>query len=380
MAAPGVPRLKPQATRVSYEQQLGAARAACQGKPLGSVKVDGDPHHASQFWFGEWSNPTSVLVNPYTGEVITTIDEWTRLSFAAISLHGLTFAEPYGSWLLELLACWGIILCFTGVYLWWPRGRQWSVWGTFLPRLSGLGRQRWRDLHAVGGFYLSAILALYLLTGLPWTAFWGGKLFTGIQEATGQEYPHCMLDNAGHESLPPTPDARPLPLDAFVQFALAQNLPGPLEISLPPGPSGTVHVRNRNGDTALETHYQLNTYTAEVLAQAGWNTMPATQKAVSMGIDMHEGKLFGRLNQILSTTLALLFMLISGAAAMMWWRRRPQGRLDLPQWVRTPRLPGVVKFSLATAALFMPMFGITVLAFALAERGFTRRNARAVSA
>lgn len=368
--------LEPKALRISYEQQLATALAACPAKPLGSVRVDGNPHHATQFWFGEWSNPTSVFVNPYTGEVITRIDEWTRLSFAAISLHGLTFAEPYGSWLLEFLACWGIILCFTGVYLWWPRGRQWSIWGTFLPRLSGQGRQRWRDLHAVGGFYLSAILALYLFTGLPWTAFWGGKLFTRVQEATGQEYPHCMLDDAGHQSLLPTPDAHPLPLDAFVQFGLAQHLPGPLEISLPRSPSGNVHVRNRNGDTALETHYQLNIYTAEVVAQVGWSDMPTTQKAVSMGIDMHEGKLLGRPNQILSTALALLFMLISGAAGVMWWRRRPQGKRDWPQYVRTPRLPLGLKLGLGVAALFLPLFGLSALVFVAGERLFFNRGKR----
>ena len=63
--------LTPQAQRVSYEQQLATAIAACPEKELGFIRVDGDPRHATQFWFGEWANPTSVFINPYDGNVIT---------------------------------------------------------------------------------------------------------------------------------------------------------------------------------------------------------------------------------------------------------------------------------------------------------------------
>ena len=136
--------LAPQPVRVPYEQQLTTARTA-SGEPLQYVKFDGDPRHATQFTFGTSTNPTSVFVNPYSGKIITTFREWTRLSFAAISLHGLTFIEPFGSWLLELLACWGIVLCITGVCLWWPRGGRSKVWGVLLPRLRAEGRVRWRD-------------------------------------------------------------------------------------------------------------------------------------------------------------------------------------------------------------------------------------------
>lgn len=360
--------LTPQPQRVSYEQQLASARAACPEKSFTFVKVDGDPRHATHFWFGEWSNPTSVLVNPYNGTVITKMNEWTRLSFAAIALHGLVFMEPYGSWLLELLACWGIVLCVTGVYLWWPSGRKWSIWGVFLPRLRSDGRTRWRDLHAVTGFYFAAVLAGYLLTGLPWTDFWGGKLLTSVQEATGQGYPHCMGPDSGLQSTPPVPDAKRLPLDAFVEFGLKQNLPGHLEIELPKESSGTVHLRNRWGATSQECHFQLDAFTAQPLGTAGWSDMPASHKAVMLGIDLHEGQLFGRITQILSTVLACVFMLMAGAAMLMWWKRRPGNQLDWPQLVPRIEVPRAVRFTIGGLGVLLPMFGATVLAVLAAER------------
>ena len=353
--------LTPQPQSVSYEQQLATARAACPEKPLTHVKVDADPRHATHFWFGEWSNPTSVIVNPYDGKVITKMNEWTRLSYAAIALHGLVFMEPYGSWLLELLACWGIVLCVTGVYLWWPSGRKWSIWGVFLPRLRSDGRTRWRDLHAVTGFYFAVVLAFYLLTGLPWTAFWGGKLLTSAQEAMGQGFPHCMGSDAGMQSTPPTPDAKPLPLDAFVEFGLAQNLPGHVVIELPPDDKGTVHLRNNTGATAKESHFQLDLFTAQPVGAADWSDMPSSQQWVMLGIDLHEGQLFGRITQMLSSLLACVFMLMAGAAVAMWWKRRPQGRLDWPKRIGRIVIPFRVKAAMLVLGLLFPLFGACLL-------------------
>jgi uncharacterized iron-regulated membrane protein len=357
--------LTPQGERISYELQLNVARSALPNQPLQLVKVDADPRHATQFTFGDAADPTTVAVSPYTGQVVSVIREWTRLSFAGIQLHGLAFIKPYGSWLIELLACWGIVLCVTGVYLWWPRGTGWARWGVFLPRLRSGGRTRWRDLHAVTGFYFACILALYLMTGLPWTAFWGGQLLTSIQNATGQAYPANMTGNAGLKSVPPTSDAKLLPLDAFIAFGLRQKLPGHLEIEIPAASDATVHVRNRVGNSTRETHWQLDRFTAQPLGVTAWSQIPLTQQAVALGIDTHEGSLFGRPTQLLSTALACAFMFLSGAAAVMWWRRRPQGHLDFPRPVPCPALSYGVRALLVFLGIAMPLLGLSFFGVAL---------------
>jgi uncharacterized iron-regulated membrane protein len=359
--------LTPQATRVSYGQQLIAARAACPDMALLKVVLDGKPEHATSFMFGDKGDPLSVYVSPYSGQVITQFREWTRLSFAAISLHGLTFIEPYGSWLLELLACWGIILCITGVYLWWPRSTKWSVWGVLLPRLRSDGRTRWRDLHAVTGFYFAAVLALYLFTGLPWTAFWGGKLLSTLQDATGQGYLTAMTNCC---AAPPssTPASKPAPLDSFVAFALAQHLPGNLTIEYPSESGGSMHIFNRVGNSTQERHYQLDAISAQPFADTAWNAVPFSQKAVALGIDMHEGRLFGLVTQLIATTLACVFMLMAGAAMLMWWKRRPRNKLDWPKLVPRIELPRGVKLATIALGVLLPMFGATVLAVLALER------------
>ncbi|HEY2342599.1 MAG TPA: PepSY domain-containing protein, partial [Chthoniobacteraceae bacterium] len=319
------------------------------------------------FQFGTATNPFSVFVDPYNGKIITAMSEWTRLSSAGIMLHGLTFADPYGSWALELLACWGIVLCVTGVYLWWPRGGA-RILGVFIPRWRRGGRTRWRDLHAVVGFYFATALGLYLATGLPWTTFWGGKLLSSIQAAVGQSYPADMTAGSALKSTPPTPDAKPLPLDAFVAFGLEQKLPGRIEIEMPATPAGTVHLRNRLHRDPIEKHFQLDLYTGKPVGKAAWDEMPLSQKAVALGIDLHEGALFGRTTQILSTILVSFFMFIAAAGILTWWKRRPQGRLDLSKPVAAPSLPIGFKSVVVGLGLAMPLLGLTFLVVYFAIR------------
>lgn len=363
--------LTPLAARVSYEQQLNVARAAFPNQPLQLVKVDADPRHATQFTFGDAGDPTTVAVNPYTGQVVSVIREWTRLSFVGIQLHGLAFIKPYGSWLLELLACWGIVLCLTGVYLWWPRDAGWSRWGVFLPRFRSGGRTCWRDFHAVTGFYFAAVLALYLMTGLPWTAFWGGKLMATIQNATGQAYPANMMGDAGLQSVPPTPEAKPLPLDAFVAFGLRQKLPGHLELEIPASTNGTVHLHNRVGNSTRETHWQLDLFTAQPVGVTMWADIPISQQAVALGIDTHEGLLLGRPTQLLSTALTSAFMFLSAAAAVMWWKRRPQGSLDFPRVIPRPTLSNGVCILIVLLGLVMPLLGLSFFGLGLMSKRTT---------
>jgi uncharacterized iron-regulated membrane protein len=216
-------------------------------------------------------------------------------------------------------------------------------------------------LHAVVGFYFATALALYLATGLPWTTFWGGKLLGSIQAATGQGYPAAMTAASGLKSAPPTAESKPLPLDAFIEFGLKQNLPGRLEIEMPAAPDGTVYLRNRLHRDPIEKHFQLDLYSGKPTSEAGWNDLPVSQKAVALGVDLHEGALFGRTTQIISTVLACVFMFVAAAGALTWWKRRPQGRLDLAKPFAGPRLSIGLKTVIVGLGLALPLLGLTFL-------------------
>lgn len=135
-----------------------------------------------------------VYVDPYTGDVIGHHKTENDIVGLANRLHGNLNNEGFkvpvpslagvfgggplfvdaavGDMVVEVFAGWGLVLAFTGAYLWWPRKKA-TGQRRFIPRLGARGRPRWRDLHAVAGTVLGAMLVFFVVTGLPWSAVWG---------------------------------------------------------------------------------------------------------------------------------------------------------------------------------------------------------------
>jgi uncharacterized iron-regulated membrane protein len=80
-----------------------------------------------------------------------------------------------GSYLVELVSSWTVIMIVTGLCLWWPRQIK-GLGGILYPRLRRSQKIFWRDLHSVTGFWISGLALFLLATGLPWAKFWGEYL------------------------------------------------------------------------------------------------------------------------------------------------------------------------------------------------------------
>lgn len=75
----------------------------------------------------------TIFVNPHNGEVIGQLNDKDRLMDNIEKFHGELMVGTIGDRIVELAACWGIVLVVTGIYLWWPR-RKTKFWGVVLPR------------------------------------------------------------------------------------------------------------------------------------------------------------------------------------------------------------------------------------------------------
>src|SRR5690606_6918803 len=91
--------------------------------------------------------------------------------------HSLTIIGPWANILVEIVAGWALILVATGLLLWWPRQREAGV--LTVRAAPPAARPFWRDLHAVTGLYAGAVIALLVVTGMPWSAVWGDR-FLGL--------------------------------------------------------------------------------------------------------------------------------------------------------------------------------------------------------
>ncbi len=115
----------------------------------------------------------AVYVDPGSARVLGQLPERGTLSWQIRRLHSLKVIGPVARGVIEMAAGWAVVLVATGLFLWWPRGRR---GGVVTVRGRPAERVFWRDLHAVLGLGVGAILVFLALTGMPWSVFWGAQV------------------------------------------------------------------------------------------------------------------------------------------------------------------------------------------------------------
>ncbi len=357
----------------SLDQQLAVVKQANDGLMPQSVIISADPQRSTQFVFGDSHGMSSpAFVDPYSGQYLGRVDANAWLPGLTRQLHGGWPLGKAGSWLLELGACWAIVMVLTGLYLWWPRSAR-GMAGVIYPRLRAGSRVFWRDLHAVVGIWFSGIFFAFLVTALPWTAFWGENVLRPLQQASGQIMPAA----AGFGPLPAsmqTPDSRPLQLQQAVDLARSQGLSADLMIRFR-GPEQPLQIRSQSGRSSNEEVLIIDRGGTQILGRAGWSDYPIVPKAIATGVDLHEGTFFGRANQWFNTLVvaALFWLVISGFIG--WYKRRPSGGLAAPAKLAMP-WPGSLKLGAVGLCLAMPLLGISVVALWLTESAWHRLRVR----
>jgi uncharacterized iron-regulated membrane protein len=382
IAYPAQIRVAPAAGQASLEAQLATVLRHQPRDRLQSIEVSEDPSLSTAFFFSDSNGlPYPAFTNPHTGEYLGSVPSTSWLRGLSKGLHGGWPVNPWGSYLLELGACWAIVMTLTGLYLWWPRGSA-GLAGVLYPRLNSGPRIFWRDLHATVGVYFGFIVLAFLFTALPWTTFWGGKLLAPIEKATHQESPIGFFFAGGHDGHAThtaqagdgiTPPA--LTLDEVVAHARAAGARGRLEIR-PAAPGAAIALRDDHPRAWDETYLQLDGRTGAIRTRVTWEDFPVLSRMVSLGIDLHEGHFFGRANQVFNTLVvaALYWLVVTGF--MGWYRRRPHGGLAAPP-KREVRLPRAVKISCAALCVVLPLFGASVLALAAIDGAWRRLSPRA---
>lgn len=162
-----------QAQALAPQRLVAAALAAQPGQAL-RYAVPAQRDASAEVTVGTADGRRVVVyVDPYRARVLGSLPEHGTVAWTIRRLHSLALVGPWASALIEVAAGWAILLVLTGVYLWWPRGRRGGV-----TRVRGRPPQRvfWRDLHALTGSVVGAMLLFLALTGMPWSWFWGAQV------------------------------------------------------------------------------------------------------------------------------------------------------------------------------------------------------------
>ena len=383
------------------EARVKAALAAVPGSTFDAYELPKSPTAASQILVSKDGEQTRVYVHPLTLQILKTVKEPNRFINILFYLHGELLMKNPGSMIVETAASWAIVMMLTGLYLWWPRQGR-GLAGVVYPRLGGGGRLFWRDLHAVTGVWVSSLVLFLLLTGLPWAYVWGNYLKeirvlthtdvaaqkwpVGHGEPSAQSAGVAPAESSGHSAhhaaaMQAVSHTMAAPvdysaIDTMVASVAPLHLPPPVLIS-PPGPDsrawlGLYHehwtARSDTQNRPQRVTLTLDNATGAVLKREGFSDEHPIDQVVDVGVAAHEGQLFGWPNQLLNTTVALGLLLLCVSAVVMWWRRRTQGVLGAPEPIQRPRFAFGLGMVILLLALYLPLFGLSLLLVKLVER------------
>ncbi len=329
------------------------------GWRLSKYQLPAGPNSAAQILISRGGVEKRLYFDRANLQTVKTIEEQKRPMMLIFRLHGELLAGDRGSNIVELAASWAIVMLVTGIYLWWPRGAT-GMAGVLYPRLGRGGRTTLRDLHAVTGMWVSIIALGFLLSGLPWASNWGHYLQT-IRVATGtapaseswfagpsdelkarkaEDAAAVNAHHAGHHGAgmdsPSTgagdSNTFPVPegLDIAFDTALQQGFTPPVMLMapLPGGRNWKAVSQSLNVPrTAMAT---IDGRTGQVLSRTGFQDRYWFDRLIGYTTAIHQGQLFGWLNQLLNLLLALCLITVSITAVLMWWKRRSPGTLGAP--------------------------------------------------
>jgi uncharacterized iron-regulated membrane protein len=169
---------------------------------------------------------------------------------------------------------------------------------------------------------------------------------------------HVGHDHPAIQSGAPT--GAPIGLDRVADIVAAHGMSAPYRLNLPNGERGVYIVFTYPDQPEGQRSLYIDQYSGRLLGDVGFADYGWAAKAIELGIQLHMGNYFGRLNQIVMAVPCLGLIALSLTGPYMWWQRRPKGSLGAPQ-VRSPAPIGAVALITLGLALVFPLVGASLV-------------------
>ena len=417
---------------VSFDQQEQAVEKAYPDIPVVYMTMPRNNEASTIFGL---DNGREAFINPYTANVLGAADPAGGIVGLANRLHGffnndtLTVSLPsvgaffddepvmrdyvVGDLALEILGCWAIVLAASGLYLWWPRGskagRVKNGRGWFKIRLTKKGRARWRDLHAVPGVVLFGLLIFVLMSGMPWSSYWG----TNFASVANKVTPNSPVDapasstatrgdldrlgnhinwNTGDNPVPASyateadgTTAAPVSLDSLVRIGSEEGMKPGYSVYFPTNDVddagnplyGTFTLSNswpRKTGEARDVF--VDQFSGKTLDEQSVYGYAAVAYATDVMVSTHMGTQLGIVSRIFMTLLCVLAIWAVISASVMYWKRRRPGTAGLPRRPTSVKLNRGLWVIIGLVAIVYPLWGVSAALILLFDRFVIRKVPR----
>lgn len=345
-------------TPISYQKQWEIAKQNMKKQP-NSMILNDNPSKSTEFISGRFSHKKSLFVNQYTGEVkglFTPKDTWM---YSVRKLHGELLGGKVGTKIVELVASWLVVLIITGLYVWYPFVG--GIKGVFTIRIKEGKQIFFRDLHAVTGFWISALLIITLAGGFPWTDVFGAN-YKWVQKVTNTGYPK-EWHGIGLKS---TPTKKALTLDEMIAIAKKQPLKGQLTFDFPKHPKGTFAVSNKTFPLDTQQKIHFDQYSGKIVKHLHWSDVGILMRSRMWVMAFHQGQ-FGGWNWWVMFLLSIALTVMSIAALVHYLFRKQPNKWGVPKVPKSFSVGKGIIAILILLGIIFPMLGISLVLIILSD-------------
>ncbi|MDF2038281.1 PepSY domain-containing protein [Cytobacillus oceanisediminis] len=380
----------PQNEKISASQQIKQVKKLYPDAAVTVYRPGESADRSSEVGIVNNDESLTVFMNPYTGESIGALNSEDRIMDKIEEFHGELMAGTLGDRIVELAACWAVVLTVTGLYLWFPKKRP-GMDGVLFPRLNKGKKTFRRDLHAVPAFWVTAGMLFLITTGLPWSGFWGTN-FQSMATNTGEGYPPSVWVGSGPQSTIQTKDIAdvpwaaenldvpvsdlqgfiPLSIDDVVSAAEREGVHPSYSIYIPQDKSGVYTISAFPPKAQDEITMHVDQYTGAVLTDYRYDHYGWIGKMVAWGITLHKGTQFGLINQLISLFICLGIILVAVSGYYLWLKRKPKKDMGAPKTAGFNNTKGFFLLLIAMGVLF-PLVGLTIIAVLIIDFFLIRR-------
>ncbi|BDH60357.1 peptidase [Lysinibacillus sp. PLM2] len=364
--------------RISADQQIATVKEHYPEAVVTSYRPGEAETRSSEVGIQLDGVSYTVFMDPYTGNEIGQLKDSDRIMDKIEKIHGELMIGTTGDRIVELVTCWAIVLIITGLYLWFPRKNK-GMAGVLLPRFNKGQKILRRDLHAVPAFWVTAGMLFLIMTGLPWSGFWGSN-FQNIVTNTGVGYPPSVWTGSAPESITKTKeiadvpwaaenldvpkstiqDYRVLSIDNLLQIAEREGIDPSYTIYIPQTKEGVYTFSSFPAKAEDEVTMHIDQYSGAVLADYRYDNYHFVGKVIAWGITLHKGTQFGLVNQLIGLLICIGIVLTSISGFYLWLKRKPSKKLGAPSAPSAKTMKGFLLILIILGVLF-PLVGLSLI-------------------
>lgn len=368
----------PSEEKISADQQIATVKKFYPEASVTSYRPGETDDRSSEVGISLNNETYTIFMDPYTGEEIGKLNNSDRIMGIIEKIHGELMIGTIGDRIVELVTCWAIVLIITGLYLWFPRKNR-GMAGILYPRIKKGEKIFRRDLHAVPAFWVTAGMLFLIMTGLPWSGFWGNN-FQNIVTNAGMGYPPSVWVGSAPESITKTKeiadvpwaaehfdvptstlqDYKSLSIDNLMQVAEREGLDPSYTIYIPQTKEGVYTFSAFPAKAQNEITMHIDQYSGAVLADYRYDNYHLVGKIIAWGITLHKGTQFGIVNQLIGLLICLGIILTAVSGLYLWLKRKPSKKLGAPSAPSVKTMKGFLAILILLGILF-PLVGLSLI-------------------